>query len=113
MSASSEPRDVDLQLDSLRRGGDSIGNAATRLTDAWAAHAGRVAAMGDIFGNDPIGGLIGTSYRAAHTIAERSYESVVASLASFDRALHGAADSFDDMKAAHVDRVKRLRGQMR
>ena len=113
MSARNEPRDIDLQLESLRRGGDSIGDAATQLTNVWQAHANQVAGMGDIFGSDPIGGLIGASYRAAHTIAERSYESVVASLGSFDRGLHALADSFDTMATAQVDRVHRLRRQMR
>jgi hypothetical protein len=105
--------DIEVHLDSLRRGGDSIGGAAIRLAEAWTAHAQRVAAMGDIFGSDPIGGLIGTSYHAAHQIAERSYESVVSSLASFNRGLHAAADTFDRNKAAQVDRVRGLRRQLR
>ncbi|MBO0868498.1 MAG: hypothetical protein J2P15_08025 [Micromonosporaceae bacterium] len=105
----SQARDVDVDLVSLRRGGDSISDAATRLTDAWAAHANRVAGMGDIFGSDPIGGLIGASYHAAHAIAERSYQSVAASLESFNGALYGIAGAIDNRDAADNDAVKGLR----
>lgn len=109
----SPSRDIEVHAGSLRRGGDSIGDASTRLANAWTAHAERVAAMGDIFGSDPIGGLVGTSYRAAHQIAQRSYESVVASLDSFSRALHSLADTMDNLQAAQVERVTQLRRQLR
>jgi uncharacterized protein YukE len=88
-------KEVDVHPPAIRQGGDAVDNAATRVADAWAAHAERVAAMGDIFGTDPVGGLIAASYRAAHQTAERSYQSVTKSLAGFGSALHTTAAGYE------------------
>jgi hypothetical protein len=43
---------------SLRRAGDSLAEVSGRLDAAWSAHAGQVAGLADIAGDDPISSLI-------------------------------------------------------
>jgi Excreted virulence factor EspC, type VII ESX diderm len=87
---------------SLRRAGDSLAEVSGRLDAAWSAHAGQVAGMGDIAGDDPISSLIATSYRAACQIAERSYRSVATSFDGFGRALHLLADGYEQTDQANA-----------
>jgi Excreted virulence factor EspC, type VII ESX diderm len=89
----------------LRGAGDSLAVLSGRLGSAWTAHAGEVAGMGDIFGDDPVSSLIAASYQAAHQIAERSYRSVAVSFDGFGRALAILADGYqqtDQSNAAAI-----------
>jgi hypothetical protein len=89
----------------MRRAGDSLSVVSGRLSNAWAAHAGQVSGMGEIFGDDPVSSLIGASYQAAHQIAEQSYASVAASFDGFGQALHVMADGYEQTDQAEADAI--------
>ena len=93
---------------SLRRAGDSLAELSGRLSGAWAAHAGQVAGVGEIAGDDPISSLIASSYRAALGIAERSYRSVAVSFEGFGRALHALADGYEQTDQANAAAISAI-----
>ena len=94
----------------VRTAAHDVGAVGAQLSNAWAAFSGRVAAMGDIFGDDPVGGLIGASYRAAHAIAERSFSSVSQALHGFAAGLTTTADRYAQREQDVCDRFDGLGG---
>jgi hypothetical protein len=78
---------VEVDLEALRRAGEQLIRAAERLEGEWAAFSSQVQSMGDIFGDDAVGGLIGASYQAAHQIADECFVSVAESFDDFGTGL--------------------------
>ncbi|BBH70838.1 hypothetical protein ACTI_75230 [Actinoplanes sp. OR16] len=87
--------DLDIHPASLRGAGKRLQDAADRLDDLWRQHVTTGDGRGDIFGADPIGGLIGASYHAALDIADTSYTSVTVDLRGFADVLNGIADDVE------------------
>lgn len=87
--------DVEVYPAGMRVAGDGLSGQATQLASAWHSHAATVTAKGDIFGDDPVGSLIGASYWAAHQIAGRSYASVAQNFTGLGNLLHATADDYD------------------
>jgi hypothetical protein len=99
---------VDVHPPSLRAAGDRLRDAADRLDQLWQRHLAASDGRGDVFGTDPVGGLIGGSYRAALGIAGTSFASVSAGLAGFADVLGAMADDFeqtDESNAADLARA--------
>lgn len=92
----------------LRQGGQGISDAGQRLAVGWQDFSAKVQGMGDIFGDDPIGGLIGASYQMAHQIAERSVGSVAGSLTGFGAGLARMAGGYDAAEQAVAGGAARL-----
>ncbi|RKR88168.1 hypothetical protein BDK92_2476 [Micromonospora pisi] len=88
-----------VETETLRQAGQQLLQLAEELDGAWARFSGQVQAMGDIFGDDDVGGLIGIGYHAAHEIAGDSYLSVVDGLYSFSAGLSDMADNYDSVEA--------------
>jgi hypothetical protein len=88
--------------DSFRQAGQTLQDVADRLQQAWAAFSAQVQGMGDIFGDDMVGSLIGMSYGAAHGIADGAYTDVVEGLSGFAGGLTFMADSFDDIEQGNM-----------
>jgi len=57
--------DLTVSPESLRAAGRQFGQLADRLNTEWTSFASQVQAMGDIFGDDMVGGLIGASHEGA------------------------------------------------
>jgi hypothetical protein len=93
--------DVDTQT--LRQAGNDLVAAAEQLDSAWQSLLGQAQGMGDIFGDDAVGGLIGASYTAAQDIADRSYLSVLRGFAAFAQGLAVMADTYDGAEATNTD----------
>jgi hypothetical protein len=96
--------------ETLREGGQAIYEIATRVADEWQRFSATVKGMGDIFGDDPVGSLIGTSHQAAHGVAERCLNSVATGFGGFGRGLGKMADSIEDTEQAntgHFNRIQR------
>ncbi|HEY9392171.1 MAG TPA: type VII secretion target [Mycobacteriales bacterium] len=64
----------------LRRAGRELQDVAGRVEAAWQDLQNTVRGMGELFGDDIVGSLIGTSYHAAHDMAQESYTSVAEGL---------------------------------
>ena len=67
----------------LRDGAAALGDAGSRLDGAWQELRGWLAATGDVFGEDAVGGLIGASHGAAERIAADSVSSIVTALGGY------------------------------
>jgi uncharacterized protein YukE len=94
----------------LRTGGAQLQQVAAQLRTQWATFSGQVQAMGDIFGDDQVGGLIGASYGAAHEIADSCFTSVADAFDGFGTGLSRCADNHertDQDIAGGFDRMMR------
>jgi hypothetical protein len=78
-----------VEPDTLRRGGQGILSAAQQVAEEWQRFSAKVQGMGDIFGDDAVGGLIGASYQAAHQIADKCFASVAKGFGGFGTGLGG------------------------
>jgi hypothetical protein len=96
---------MDVYPPSLREGGTNLGDHANRLRDEWDRFSAGVQGRGDIFGDDPIGGLIGASYQAAQQIAHDSYTSVADNLSGFGDGLHAMADDYENTDQGSSDDI--------
>ncbi|MEV0649376.1 hypothetical protein AB0I28_29380 [Phytomonospora sp. NPDC050363] len=89
--------------DNLRDSSGLLRQASESLAELWAEIDGKVASMGDIFGDDDVGGLIGMSYQAAHDIAAENITSVIDALGGFSEGLDGMAASYDETENALME----------
>ncbi|MEV6304809.1 type VII secretion target [Actinoplanes sp. NPDC051861] len=96
---------VDVHPPALRVTADEIRAAGERLDGAWRQHTAAAFGRGEIFGTDPVGSLIGESYRSAMGIADASYSSVAASFSAFADALHTMADDFQHADEDSAGRI--------
>jgi hypothetical protein len=92
----------------LARAGKDMLDVADRLAAAWQAFAATARGMGDIFGDDSVGGLIGASYYAAEQMAERFFGSVVTALQGFGDGLTTMATNHADNESATAEHFHRL-----
>jgi hypothetical protein len=99
---------LQVDTDTLRSGGAALEQCGARLNEAWSAFSGSVRAMGDIFGDDDVGSIIGTSYEAAHSIAEAAFTSSAERFGEFGQALAAAADRHDANERQITDSFKRI-----
>ncbi|GIG70250.1 WXG100 family type VII secretion target [Phytomonospora endophytica] len=84
----------------LRDSSGLMASAAEALTSAWNELDSKVQGMGDIFGDDDVGGLIGMSYQAAHDIATENMTSIIEALGGFGEGLQGMATGYEENEAA-------------
>jgi hypothetical protein len=87
--------DLDVHPPALRQGGTHLTTVAEQLASQWEALRAQTAGMGDIFGDDDVGSLIGMSYQAAEQIAAECLGSVIEGLAGFGDGLGLMADQYD------------------
>jgi hypothetical protein len=92
----------------LAGAGKDMLDVAARLGAAWQAFAATTRGMGDIFGDDSVGGLIGASYHAAEQIAEKSFRSVIAALQGFGDGLATMAANHENNESATAEHFHRL-----
>jgi hypothetical protein len=93
---------------SLRRAAQGVRDAAQRLAEVWRAADEQGRGMGDIFGDDAVGGLIGASYRAANGIADGSYGSVARGFGEFADGLVAMADRYEGSDRTAVAAFSRV-----
>lgn len=79
----------------LQQGGSELAAVAEQVSAQWEALRARTAAMGDIFGDDDVGGLIGMSYQVAEEIAGECLRSVVEGLRGFGAGLGVMAERYE------------------
>jgi hypothetical protein len=101
---------LSVDLDSLQRGGTALARVAGTLAERWSQFSSQVEAMGDIFGDDDVGSLIGVSYQAAHQVADESFRSVIDSLGWFGGGLAFMGRRYAETEQQIADRFTRLGG---
>jgi hypothetical protein len=95
---------------SLRDGGQALSDVGERLDSAWRALESLAQGMGDIFGDDDVGSLIGTTYQAAQQIAAESYGSAAKGFGNFGGGLRKMADDFEQSEQDTSEAVQDVGG---
>lgn len=90
---------------SLRTASQGVASAAQQLGQQWQALQSTAQGMGDIFGDDMVGGLIGASYGAAVEIATDSFDSALDGFAEISDGLSAMADQYDTTEQDNVETV--------
>ena len=88
---------------SLRRAGKELQDVAGRVETAWQDLQNTVRGMGELFGDDIVGSLIGTSYQSAHGMADDSYTSAADGLRDIGDRLVVMADVYERVEQATIE----------
>lgn len=80
---------------SIRDGGGAMGDAGKATRSAWKALKAKSDGMGDIFGDDMVGGLIGGAYAAVYQLSEESFTGAAEDYDGFAEGLNAVADNHD------------------
>jgi hypothetical protein len=92
--------------ESLRTAGRDLTGVADQIDEIWQQFVAQVQGMGDIFGDDMVGGLIGTSHEAAMEVADDCMNSVIDGFADFGDGLLDMADSYEQTESGATDLMK-------
>jgi hypothetical protein len=95
---------------SLRDGGQALSEVSERLESAWRELEAMAQGMGDIFGDDDVGSLIGTTYQVAQQIAAQSYGSAARGFGNFGGGLRRMADDFEQSEQDTSEAVSDVGG---
>jgi hypothetical protein len=87
--------EVDFDTQSLRSAGGGLTDVSTQLGQQWQALLANVKGMGELFGDDMVGSLIGMSYQIAEQMADESFSSAIEELQFFGEGLGVMADMYD------------------
>jgi uncharacterized protein YukE len=101
---------IEVDLGALRQSAEDLAGVAQQLAGQWSAFSAQVQSLGDIFGDDTVGGLIGASYQAAHAIADSSFTSVIEAFDGFAGGLARCADTHERTEQDIAGRFRRLAG---
>ncbi|MFI7575899.1 WXG100 family type VII secretion target [Micromonospora sp. NPDC049497] len=101
-------RPLDVEPEQLRSAAAGVRQAGERLELQWQRLRATADGMGDVFGGDEVGGLIGASYRSAQQIAERSVTSVVGAFTGFGDGLASMGDAYDAVEERNAALFHRL-----
>jgi uncharacterized protein YukE len=95
----------DVSPQSLRTASQGVASAAEQLQQQWQSLMSTSQGMGDIFGDDMVGGLIGASYGAAQEIASDSFTSAMDGFSQIAEDLNAMADLYDDTEQVNADNI--------
>lgn len=98
--------EFDVQPESLRTASKGVAAAASQLSQQWQSLVSTAQGMGDIFGDDMVGGLIGGSYSAAQEIAGKSFTTALQGFAQISDGLNSMADMYDTTEQANTETIK-------
>lgn len=87
--------ELDFNSESLRASGTGLSDTADQLGQRWQQHDADVKGMGEMFGDDMVGSLIGMSYQTAHEMAGESFTSAIDELGFHGEGLQVMADNYD------------------
>lgn len=90
---------------SLRTASRGVTAAAQQLSQQWQTLQSTAQGMGDIFGDDMVGGLIGASYSAAEGIANDSFSTALDGFGQIADGLGAMADLYDTTEQDNTDTV--------
>src|SRR5882724_10892670 len=87
--------ELDFNTVSLRTAGTGLSGVSDQLGQQWKALLANVKGMGELFGDDMVGSLIGMSYQIAQEMADESFSSAIEELGFYGEGLHVMADSYE------------------
>ncbi|WP_019632904.1 WXG100 family type VII secretion target [Actinomadura atramentaria] len=91
-----------VQPETLRAAGRELSAAGDRLAQEWSALKSTVEGMGQPWGGDDIGSIIGESYAAIEEQADESFGGAAEDLSAFGEKLAAMADNHENAEQAMV-----------
>jgi uncharacterized phage infection (PIP) family protein YhgE len=104
--------ELDFDPPSLRGAGGELANAADQLNQQWQALLANVKGMGEIFGDDMVGSLIGISYQTAQQMADESFSSAIEELGYYGEGLNVMADNYEQTEQGIGSGMDSIRGEL-
>lgn len=92
----------------LRTAAAELQRAGEQLAEQWTALKATVAGMGQPWGGDDIGMLIGMSYTAVEATADESYTGAADDLTRYAEKLEAVADNHEKAEQQNVAEVKSI-----
>ncbi|ACY96378.1 MULTISPECIES: WXG100 family type VII secretion target [Thermomonospora] len=97
--------DYRIQAQSMRTAASELERAGERLAEQWKAMLAAVQGMGEPWGSDDIGMLIGMSYKAIEAQADESLTGVAEELGAMAEGLRRAADNHQKAEEKNIKAV--------
>jgi uncharacterized protein YukE len=94
-----------VQPETLRDAGRELSAAGDRLNEQWTALKSTVDGMGQPWGGDDIGMIIGESYTAIQDQADESFSGAAEDLAAFGEKLAAMADNHEKAEESMVGEI--------
>jgi uncharacterized protein YukE len=94
-----------IQAQSMRTAAGELQNTGQRLSEQWKAMLSTVRGMGEPWGGDDIGMLIGMSYKEIESQADESLSGVAEELGGIADGLRKAADTHEDAEEKSITAV--------
>ncbi|MGW0229973.1 hypothetical protein ACWDWO_16790 [Actinopolymorpha singaporensis] len=98
--------------EALRNGGKDLMRIGDDGHAAWAALKRRSEGMGDIFGDDMVGGLIGMAYGAVFALADESFTGSHDDIIEFGERLKYAGDNDERTEQGNAEALSDLDGTL-
>ncbi|WP_018653678.1 hypothetical protein [Actinomadura flavalba] len=98
----------EVRPETLRSAGQSLGQVGDRLKQEWTNLRSSVEGMGEPWGADDIGMLIGESYKAIHEQADESFTGAADDLTAFGDKLVQMADNHEKAEKEMVGEVNSI-----
>jgi len=94
--------------ENIRDSAQRLQQVAERLSSEWQSFASGILGRGDVFGDDPVGGLIAASYQAAHELADKCFTSGLEALGGFGEGLTQMAETYEQVEQEISDLLTRF-----
>jgi hypothetical protein len=97
---------------SLRQSGHGLHQVSQQVHQEWQKLRSTAQGMGDIFGDDMVGGLIGSAYHAIEDVGNDTFTSAGDDFQAMGDGLTTVADRHEEMERAHAGLLDQIDGSM-
>lgn len=97
---------------SLRRSGEGLQQVSRTVHEEWQKLRTTAQGMGDIFGDDIVGGLIGAAYREIEDVGNDTFTSAGEDFHVMGDGLTTVADRHEEMERAHTGVLDNIDGSL-
>jgi uncharacterized protein YukE len=101
-----------VEPESMRTAAQRLQQVGEKIAQEWQSFASGIQSRGDVFGDDPVGGLIAASYQAAHQLAENCYTSSVQAFGSFGTGLTQMATNYEQTEQQITEMLNKLKAAL-
>jgi hypothetical protein len=96
------------KVSTLRDSGKGISKQGEQVQTEWGQLKSTSEGMGDIFGDDDVGGLIGMAYQTVFDLADEAFTTAADDFTAFGDALNKAGDNQEESEKTHADLLQRI-----
>ena len=97
---------------SLRQSGEGLQQVSQKVHEEWQKLRTTAQGMGDIFGDDMVGGLIGAAYHAIEDVGNDTFTSAGDDFHVMGDGLTTVADRHEEMERAHIGMLDQIDGSL-